>query len=276
MILSIVIPCFNHGKYIEDTLRSVLKVIDFSVHEVIILNDGSTDDYTNQKLEEIKQNNPEIQVLRHENMGLARTRNRGLEIAKGKYFLPLDSDNILTEEYIKSGIPYMEQHDNCIAVYGNSEMFGAKTGMLHNGPMKLQTILMYNYIDACALFRREQLAKIGGYDDKMPKHGMEDWELWIRIILGNHMIYHLNKTIQKYRVENDSMIRSYSKKDRDKNIDYINSKFSSQLNLQGVDDYYFSKFESSPFLWIIKICLRKYAPTLYQKLIISNRISQYL
>ncbi|MCE2962883.1 MAG: glycosyltransferase family 2 protein [Chitinophagales bacterium] len=275
MLLSIVIPCYNHGIYIEETIQSVLNVIDFEIHEIIILNDGSTDMHTNTILEEIVSKNPNIQLVCHDNMGLARTRNRGLELARGKYFLPLDSDNLLTEAYLTDGIDFLENNPDYTAAYGNSEMFGAKTGNIHNGPIVFQTLSLYNYIDACALFRKETLKELGGYDDKMPKHGMEDWELWLRLCVYQHKLHYLNQTVQKYRVLSDSMIRSYSKKERDNNLEYIQSKYPGYFDYEGVNKYYFDRFNSSPFFWILKLSIQKYAQALYKYLLNKNKISKF-
>ena len=86
-IVSIIIPYYNYGDVIQETVDSLLKIIDLSIHEVIIINDGSTDDASVKKINAIAAEHPFI-VIHQENMGLAKTRNKGLELSNGKYFLP--------------------------------------------------------------------------------------------------------------------------------------------------------------------------------------------
>lgn len=95
--LSIIIPCFNHGKVIDEALNSVFEQ-SYNDYEVIVINDGSTDGYTNEKLSELERKG--VFVLHQPNQGLATARNNGIKLAKGEYILPLDSDNRLKKDCI--------------------------------------------------------------------------------------------------------------------------------------------------------------------------------
>ena len=92
-LISIVIPCYNHGQYIDEAIISVEEYKNKD-YEIIIINDGSTDNFTNIRLEELKEGG--YNVIVQKNQGLGKTRNNGIKIANGKYILPLDADNKIT------------------------------------------------------------------------------------------------------------------------------------------------------------------------------------
>lgn len=103
-LISIVIPCYNAESFIKDTINSVLTQ-SYQNFEIIIINDGSTD----QSLEIIKNiSDARINIINKKNSGISDTRNIGLQQAEGKYVLFLDSDDIISPNYLKSGIELLE------------------------------------------------------------------------------------------------------------------------------------------------------------------------
>ena len=89
MKVSVIIPCYNQGQYIEEAVKSVLAQT-YQNFEIIIVNDGSTDEFTNKLLSDYDKQ--KTKVLHTDNQGLASARNNGIKVAKGKYILPLDAD----------------------------------------------------------------------------------------------------------------------------------------------------------------------------------------
>ncbi|HEY8916042.1 MAG TPA: glycosyltransferase family 2 protein, partial [Chitinophaga sp.] len=87
-IVSIIIPCYNQGHFLQDALKS-LAACDADLYELIIVNDGSTDAATNTYLRELS--NQGYHVIFQENQGLGAARNTGIRAAKGRYLLPLDA-----------------------------------------------------------------------------------------------------------------------------------------------------------------------------------------
>ena len=88
--ISVIIPCYNVGQYVEETLKSVLNQ-SFKNYEIICLNDGSTDG-TLEILNKYQSLYPYIQVFTGENHGVAYQRNKGVQRARGKYIYYLDGD----------------------------------------------------------------------------------------------------------------------------------------------------------------------------------------
>src|SRR5215213_6636466 len=96
--VTIVIPCFNLGEYLADTIDSVLAQT-FQDFEIIVVNDGSTDERTNRIISDLS--HPKIRTIATANQGLARARNSGIAGAAGDYILPLDADDKIAPTYLR-------------------------------------------------------------------------------------------------------------------------------------------------------------------------------
>lgn len=211
-LLSVVIPCFNHGSYIQDALTSVAEIKGIA-YEVIIVNDGSTDAFTIQKLAELEAEG--YQVIHQTNSGLAATRNRAIAAAKGIYILPLDADNKIRPEYVYKAIPLLESKETDI-VYCRPEFFGNVTSGrdYETRSFDILDLSIENYIDACAVYRKDMWEKLGGYDPDMPFMGQEDWEFWIHAYSKGYRFTFLNEQLFFYRVVGNSMIAQMSAADK--------------------------------------------------------------
>ncbi|MDF7810186.1 glycosyltransferase family A protein [Hymenobacter sp. YC55] len=231
-LVSIVIPCFNHGKYLYDAIMSVERFYGLYSYEIIIVNDGSTDSYTNDIVSSL--NKDKYIVINQSNQGLAAARNNGINIASGEYIIPLDSDNMLEEAYLKTGVGILEKDPSVDVVYGDAIFFGdndgiRKTGLSEAGSFDLVRILNSNYIDACAIFRKSAWKKVGGYDGKMPAMGHEDWEMWIHIFLSGGNLYYLNEVCFRYRIVVGSMLVTDLEAKHKANKDYIYNKHTNSI-----------------------------------------------
>lgn len=204
MILSVVIPCYNHGKYIQEAIDSVLTYQDQLI-EIIIIDDGSTDAFTISKIEELKQK--DLTVIQHSNSGLAFSRNAGIAVAKGKYILPLDADNKIKAEYIRKALILLED-DKCDIVYARPTFFGDDIAERKFETKKFGglDLVFGNYIDACAIFRKEVWIKNKGYDEHMPYPGVEDWEFWIHSFINKFNFKFIDEALYYYRILEKSMI----------------------------------------------------------------------
>lgn len=271
-LVSVIIPCYNMGNYLSETIKSVEKVINPELHEVIIVDDGSTENNTLNILNNIKSH----QVVRQKNGGLSNARNTGISLSKGKYLIFLDSDNLLTDSYLTKGVAILEANKEVDIVYGDSEVFGEGHGFLNAKPYDLQTLMSYNYIDACCLIRKKIFDDLGGFDESM-KTGYEDWEMWLRAGFNRKRFYYLEGVIiQKYRIRKDSMLNKIDKRKRDAIFDYLSNKYPSFLNFSGVSDFYYEKFRAQTLGWTTKLFLKKYFPSLYKSLVGKGKLSKYL
>ena len=224
-VISIIMPCFNHGKYIHEALTSIKKEEILYPYEVIIVDDGSTDMDTLATLEELK--NQGYNVIHQKNAGPAAARNKAIENSKGKYILPLDSDNKLTSEYINTGVAVLEKGE-CQIVYCTPFFFGdvnAGARKFKSQPFDIIELLAANYIDSCALFLKEVWMKNKGFDTGLPYYGHEDWEFWINAYSNGFKFCFLKKNLFYYRIVNNSEADKFKdNKKSDENYQYILKK----------------------------------------------------
>ena len=269
--VSVIIPCYNQGHFIGETLESIAESNATNI-EIIVINDGSTDPETNRILAELNQET--ITVVNQANAGLAAARNRGLKMAKGEFVLPLDSDNKIRSGYFKEGVQIMDSNPNVAVVYGNAEFFGQKSGEWKPGVFNLQKLMISNYIDACALIRKSVLDEVGFYDEKMKFMGWEDWDRWLRISFAGYKFHYLDALTFDYRVQSESMIRNlYDKYEKPNFLEnYIHEKYPDYMGHQWIINYFLVRFKSNPILFLSKLFIIAYFPAYHKKLLRKNKI----
>lgn len=201
--VSVVIPCFNHGEFLMDAVRSVTDLNRADV-ELIIVDDGSTDERTRAEMAVLEQQG--LHVVRQVNRGLAAARNAGVSASQGSCILPLDADNRLRSAYIERGIEILDGNPDIGVVYGDAEYVGLRDGRWDVGPFDPVRLLKNNYIDACAIYRRSVWEQNGGYDGSMPVQGLEDWDFWVGALEHGWQFAYVPEILFEYRVANESMI----------------------------------------------------------------------
>ncbi len=206
--ISIVVPCFNHGQMLLDTLASIERVRVDSLAEVIVVNDGSTDPLTCRVFQEL--DSSKYVIIHQENRGLGPARNAGIALAKGEFILPVDSDNLIRRAYLDQGAAVLVANADVGIVYGDREFFGERRGTDRVAEFDWASIVRGNYIDACALYRRAVWESVNGYDEKMPRMGYEDWDFWLRAALRGWKFLHLNEVAFDYQVRTGSMLSETS------------------------------------------------------------------
>lgn len=216
--VSIIIPCYNHGHYLQEAIDSVEQYQPQEDYELLIINDGSTDKNTIGILQKLE--NEGYQIIHQENKGLAGARNQGIKESSGDYILPLDSDNRIRPTYISKGIQILDKYKDVGVVYGNRQLFGEENQIFIPPEFSIRWQLVQNHIDACAMIRKNVLKKLDGYDADMPVMGYEDWELWIRIYKAGYKFYHINKVLFDYRVDESSMVHNTKKEEKHKRVIY--------------------------------------------------------
>ncbi|WP_268847685.1 glycosyltransferase family 2 protein [Flavobacterium aestivum] len=223
-ILSIIIPCFNSEATLEATLESVVSQ-NFQEWEALIINDGSRDKTEEIALKWVTKDS-RFKYYSKENEGLGKTRNYGIERAKGIYILPLDSDNLVERDFGEKALKVFKNNLNVGVVHGYAEYFGGREGLWKIDDFNLQKMLAHNYIDACAIFKKDLWRKVGGYDENMPHQGHEDWEFWVSLSSIDTVFFNLHEITFKYFVSNKSMIHSFTDSMVFLNQDYIVKKHS--------------------------------------------------
>jgi len=175
-ILSVVIPCYNYGRYIRQTLQSFASQT-FSDFETIVVDDGSDEQLTLDVLAELQKAG--IKVLRQKKSNVATALNLGIGAARGRYVCCIGADDILNPTYFEKCLCLLESNLGVGFVYTLVKTFGDENRIWFTEPFNLRLLLEYNYICAAAVFRKTAWEEVGGFDQKMD--GYEDWDFWLRV-----------------------------------------------------------------------------------------------
>lgn len=192
--VSVIIPCYNQGKYLEDALTSVYNQT-FKDFEIIIINDGSTDD-SQEIIDKIK--HPKVIKIHQTNKGVASARNEGIKRAAGEYILPLDADDKIASTYIEKAVYHIEKNSNLGIVYCEAEFFGVKTKKWNLPPYTLLNMLKANCIFCTALFRKKDCEIVGGYKEQQ-KNFWEDYDFWLSLIEMGREVFQIPEVLFFYR-----------------------------------------------------------------------------
>jgi glycosyltransferase involved in cell wall biosynthesis len=193
-LVSIIVPCFNSGSTISRTIDSIIRQT-WKNTELIIVNDGSTDELTIELLD-LFSNQKNIKVHSQMNKGLAAARNSGIKISKGEYILPLDADDWLDENAVEIMLNQNIRDNSNSIVYSDINLVGAKEGLKKTYCNPIEQ-LFSNQLPYCMLFPKNKIDEINGYDENFV-NGLEDWDLNLRLLLSGSNFIKINKAVFYY------------------------------------------------------------------------------
>jgi glycosyltransferase involved in cell wall biosynthesis len=201
--ISVLMPCFNHGAFIDEAIESVLTqtVQDF---EIIIVDDGSSDPATVEKLSCYQA--PRVRVLRTVNRGLPAARNHAARHASGGVFCALDADDRLAPAWFEKALRLLDGQPSVAFVSHWLETFGDERWTWTPERCDLPALLARNAVNGAALVRREAFEAVGGYDESM-REGCEDWDFWLRLVEDGWPGAIIPEVLFYYRRRVDSMSR---------------------------------------------------------------------
>lgn len=206
--VSIITPCYNDGKYIEETIHSILSQT-YKNWEMIIIDDGSEDNETIDILKKVELID-NIQVIKTNHVGPAEARNIGIKHSCGEFILPVDADDLIDNTYIEKAVQQMNNNNNIGIVYCHADLFGIKTGPWELPEYSIDKMLIDNIIFVSALFRKSDWEQVGGFKSNM-EHGMEDYDFWLSIIELGREVYQLPEVLFHYRVKEYSRTTEFHK-----------------------------------------------------------------
>lgn len=207
--VSVIIPSYNHAAYIGECIESILAQT-FTDFELIIVDDGSPDDsdrvirgYTD----------PRIRYHRQPNGGRpALTRNKGVEMARGKYVTFVDSDDRWRPEKLAKQVEAARLHPEAALICSKAEQFN------DDGPMCILPhyrfkrsgqvfpfLLFYNFIlTLTVMVRKSVLDEVGSFDPRPEFRAVEDYELWLRIA-AKYPIHFIDEVLADYRIHGNNL-----------------------------------------------------------------------
>ena len=181
--VSVIIPTYNHRDYVAATLGSVLAQT-FNDYEIIVVNDGSTDDTANVLKSVVGADR--IRYIEQPNGGPSAARNRGIAEARGEFIALLDDDDLWPADKLEWQVELMRLNPQAVLVYGCMEAIGEMRPYRHPGAdapsgWVLDRFLSDGWIRSPGqtLIRKSALDEIDGFDPRL--WGTDDWDLYIRL-----------------------------------------------------------------------------------------------
>lgn len=204
-MVSVIVPCHNGGRFIDALLQN-LSAQTFRDFEVVIVDDGSTDEATLRKLDSLP---GDIRLVRQEKRYLPGARNRGFHEARAEFVLPLDCDDALDPSFLAETVALLRKAPADVAfVFTHMRLTHALDGVLPRHFNRFDQLFL-NQLPYCMLLRRSAWQAIGGYDESM-RDGSEDWEFSIRLARAGFRGVELPKPLFLYRVSPDGMLMTHS------------------------------------------------------------------
>jgi teichuronic acid biosynthesis glycosyltransferase TuaG len=212
-LVSIVIPTYNHAPFLRKAIDSIQDQT-FTNWEAIIVNNYSDDD-TEVIVESFS--DPRIQLVNFLNNGIiAASRNKAIELAKGRYIAFLDSDDVWYPEKLISSIEILERGKDLVC---HAETW-LKDGMVHRevsyGPVDRadyhSMLFRRNCISTSAVtVRKSCLDNVGGFSEDPRFVTAEDYELWLRLSREGYKFFFLGKRLGEYTLHDGNNSRLYKK-----------------------------------------------------------------
>jgi glycosyltransferase involved in cell wall biosynthesis len=180
-LVSVVIPCYNYGRFLHDAIASV-RAQTLRDLEIIVVDDGSNDDVTPGVLNALQGQgrSADLTVIRQENQGAPAARNTGIRAARGIYVCCLDADDTMEPTYLEKCVLLMEGNAGVSLAYSWLRVTGAEERVWKSESLDLDRLRYYNHVSISAVFRREIGLEDGGFCAAM-REGYEDWEFWLRV-----------------------------------------------------------------------------------------------
>lgn len=176
-LVSIIVPAYNHADYLLQAVTSIVNQTHKNT-EIFVINDGSTDHTDTVALKLPKK----VHYIKQRNQGAPRTRNRGLRLSSGDYFMNLDADDWIEPTYVEACLDSLNTNSHAGYVYTdeieNDTTNNTKKEISWPG-FDAERLLTHNYINITALIRRKHLAQ-GQFNESLPF--WMDWDLFLGLL----------------------------------------------------------------------------------------------
>jgi glycosyltransferase involved in cell wall biosynthesis len=220
-LLSLVIPFYNMGAYIEECVQSVLASTYPSI-EILVIDDGSTEKDSLEKLRQLSawkepatnaKNNisRSITVLRQKNMGLAATRNKGAVSAKGDFLAFLDADDKVDPVYYEKAIGALLYSDNVFFAGSWVRYFDDSHDLWVSFTPQPPYALVHNPVNSSGLVYKRAAFLAAGLNDKKADYGLEDYASLVSMLAQGFNGVILPEALFYYRVRRGSMFRQVNR-----------------------------------------------------------------
>lgn len=207
--VSIVMPAYNAGQYIAETIASV-QAQTMPDWELVVTDDGSTDQ-TAAVVEALAAGDPRIRLYRQQNGRQGKARNLALKHAKAGWIAFLDADDLWHPEKLSRQFAVVEAHPEAELVFTagisfdsdsgeEKETHPAHNGLLDRDEIYLEILRGYSLPVLSVLVQRTWIDKVGGFGEALPLQNAEDYQLWLKMADAGIQMYGLNESLFRYRI----------------------------------------------------------------------------
>lgn len=206
-LVSIIIPLYNHEKYIQETIQSIV-LQTYQNIEIILVDDASIDNSLNFAKAKLENSGVSFKIIENSsNLGVCATVNRGISAASGKYSCLIASDDMLIQGRIKSHVEILEnsKDSNVIACYGplkviseDGSLVGLKGELLNKKNYDLSSVVTKTAnpcLQGCTFITNK--LKIFPFDENL---FFEDWDFFIRLFLDGYSVIYDDNVSAIYRI----------------------------------------------------------------------------
>lgn len=212
MKVSVVICCYNQGRYLAEAIESVL-LQTYKDWECIIINDGSEDN-TEDIAIMYKNKDSRIRYIYQNNQGVCKARNIAINKANGEYILCLDADDKISNAYLELAVKELDIDSGIAVVACDYQYFGRDFRVKKLEPYSIQKLMGHNLFVNCSMFRKSDFIRVNGFNENMAT-GLEDWDFWLSILENGGKVKYLNGIHFFYRIKSMKYSRNYSTKKAD-------------------------------------------------------------
>ncbi|MCI8654433.1 MAG: glycosyltransferase family 2 protein [Clostridia bacterium] len=213
-LVTIITSYYNSKEYIMQTVNCVLNQT-FPFWEWIIVNDGSTQEGTDEFLETIAKIDKRIKIYKKGNEGLAKGRDYAISKSTTEYMLPLDADDLIVDTYVETAYWCLRTNKEATWAFSNSVGFG-KYIYLANKKFDSEVMKQDNLLTATALIRKDKILELNGYG-VAKRYVNEDWHLWLRMLAKGFYPVQMNFYGFWYRRNEKSLLSEINDKKKEEN-----------------------------------------------------------
>ncbi len=201
-LISVIIPCYNHGRYLQDAFDSVYS--QYYPHiEIVVVDDGSTDE-----TKEAAEKNKDVKYIYQTNKGLSSARNTGVKNSKGDLLIFLDADDWLLPDAIATNLFFLKDHPESAFVSGGYKLVFADAKKNKETSYEVNDdhyihFLQSNFIGMHAAVMYQKWV-FDEFDFKETLRSCEDYDLYLRIS-KKYPVFHHTKIIAAYRMHGSNM-----------------------------------------------------------------------
>lgn len=220
-LISVVLPVYNHARYLRASLESTLAAAVHYPLQIIVVNDGSTDDFATVITP--FRNDPRVVIVEQANGGIAAALNAGFRRAEGPLLSWTSADNRYRPGALDRLADFLLANPSVGLTFGNVQLIDDGGNVLHRNGYRLADQLGNldgmlflptsgasladfpdNFVNACFLYRSTLSDAIGGYDQSL--HGCEDYDYWLRIAAVCEVVHvDTDDVLYEYRLHGDTL-----------------------------------------------------------------------